>query len=86
VACLFLETRNRFQKGQNSGKRVWSSSPGEGDPCSSGTKNDTKAAPRPKFLLLQEDYSNKDYEPENLSSVRVPTKMISLDRNVGTKE
>jgi hypothetical protein len=51
LACLFLETRKRFCKGQNSRKSVLSLIPGEGGSCSSKTKHDRRTAPRPKWFF-----------------------------------
>jgi hypothetical protein len=50
MACLCLETRKRFQKGQNS-ESVLSSSPGEDSFCSSVTKQNRRMEPRIKLFV-----------------------------------
>jgi hypothetical protein len=53
LVCLFLKTRKRIQEGQNSGKSLLSSIPGEGSSCSSETKHNRRTAPRPKLFVSE---------------------------------
>jgi hypothetical protein len=65
LICLCLETRKRFQKGQNS-ESILSSSPCEGGFCSSETKHDRSTAPRPKLLVSNKRLQDKGRHHEYL--------------------
>jgi hypothetical protein len=55
-------------KGQNDGKSVLSSSPGEGSSCSLETKYNRRMSPRPK-LFQRVDYRKKGHNYKTLSRI-----------------
>jgi hypothetical protein len=67
-------------------KSVLGLSPGECGFFSSETDHDRRKSPRPKFLFRGEDYRDKGHNPENMSWVRVPVKMIYLSQKLSTME
>jgi hypothetical protein len=81
LACLFLDTRKIFLKGQNSKKVVMSSSPRKGDACSSETKHNRRMAPRPKMFVSRRRLQ-RGHNLKKQSLVRVPVKMISVAQKI----
>jgi hypothetical protein len=67
-------------------KSVLSSIPGEGGSCSSETKHDKRAAPRPKFFISNRRLYKKGHNPEKLFRVRLPAKIFFVPRKLGTIE
>jgi hypothetical protein len=59
LACLFLETRNRFKKRSKVRKNALSSKPGEGGFCIL----ETKASPRQKLFVLTTRLQKKRSQP-----------------------
>jgi hypothetical protein len=80
LACLFRETRKRFENGQNP-KTVLSLSSGEDGFCSSESKRCRRTAPRPKLVVsmtgLQDRRRNSG---KHLSWVLVPVKVVTVAR------
>jgi hypothetical protein len=63
-ACLFLETRKRTQKSQNSGKSVLSSILTKGSSCSSETKHNRRTATRPMLFVSKRRLQKQRPEPQ----------------------
>jgi hypothetical protein len=63
LACLFLEIRKRFWKGQSSGKSVLSSNPAEGGSCSSEIKHGRRTARRTKLFFSKRKLQKRRSEP-----------------------
>jgi hypothetical protein len=75
LACLCLETRKMFQKGQNS-ESVLSSSLCEGGFCSSVTKHDRRSEPEQTYF--GGNITGAELQIRKRSWVRVPVKMLGL--------
>jgi hypothetical protein len=63
---------------------VVSSSPSEGGSCSSETNHDRRTARGRKSFVSKSRLQKQRPESENLSSVRVPVKMVYVSRKLNT--
>jgi hypothetical protein len=77
LAYLCLETRKRFQNGQNSGSLL-SSSPSEGGFCSSETKHSRTRVVGTKLFVWAVRLQERMLQTRKMSWVRVPEKMLGL--------
>jgi hypothetical protein len=85
LACIFLETRQRIQKGRNSENTVISSSPGEVASCSSETTQHEEQGRDKRRLFRRKDYKKKGHNLEKVSWVLASVKVF-LTQQLSFKE
>jgi hypothetical protein len=84
LTCLVLETRKRFQKGQNSEKVSLVRKPERLVSVSWKLCTIEEHRQEQSCLFRRVDYRNNGYNPEKLSWVRVSMTMVSVARKLST--
>jgi hypothetical protein len=85
LACLFHETRKRFQKGQNSGKVSWVRNPARVVSVSWKVSTVEERRQDRRCLSRRGDCRTNGHNPEKVPWVRVPVK-ISVARKLSAIE